>query len=40
MLLDYSKDLGYITEQEHNELMNDYEEVSKMLVKMIRDWKK
>ena len=40
VLLDYSKDLGYMTEEEHNELMKEYEEVSKMLVKMIKDWKK
>ena len=40
VLLDYSKDLKYITDEEHNELMKDYEEVSKMLVKMIKEWKK
>jgi four helix bundle protein len=40
VLLDYSRDLGYMTEEEHNALMKDYEEISKMLVKMIKDWKK
>ncbi len=40
VLLDYSKDLEYISREEYNELMNDYEEISKMLVKMIKDWKK
>ena len=29
-----------MTEAEHNELMKDYEEMSKMLVKMIKEWKK
>ena len=39
-MLDYSKDLGYINKDEYDKLMKDYEEISKMLVKMIKEWKK
>ena len=40
VLLDYSKDLGYINKDEYDKLMKDYEEISKKLVKMIKEWKK
>jgi four helix bundle protein len=40
VLLDYSKDLAYMTDMEYSELMKEYEEISKMLVKMIKEWKK
>jgi four helix bundle protein len=33
--LDYSRDTKYITELKHSELMNEYDEVRKMLISMI-----
>jgi len=35
--LDYSKDLKYISLETHQRLMNEYEEVRKMLISMIRN---
>ena len=37
--LDFCKDLGYIKEEEHKKLERDYNEISKMLVKILKDWK-
>ena len=36
--LDYCKDLGYISEEEHTEYKSRYAEIGKMLTKMLRDW--
>ena len=37
--IDYLKDLEYITEERHNELEQEYIEIGKMLVAMIKKWK-
>jgi four helix bundle protein len=35
--LDYSKDCNYITSEKHQELMNGYDEVRKMLISIINN---
>jgi len=37
--LDYCKDLGYIDEEQHRRLTNEYIVIGKMLTKMIQTWR-
>ena len=36
VLIDFSKDLGYITEEEHRKASREYEEIGKMLNKFVQ----
>ena len=36
VLLDYSKDLGYITEEKHEKASKEYDEIGKMLTALIK----
>jgi len=38
--LDYCKDLGYIDQDKHVELVNTYSEITKMIISMRKEWKK
>jgi four helix bundle protein len=38
--LEFCKDLGYMAEDEYKRVIGTYNEVSKMLVKILKDWKK
>ena len=35
--LDYSRDCGYITDEEHQRIISEYDEVRKMLISMINN---
>ena len=38
VLLDYCKDLGYMSEAEHSDFESGYQEIGKMLTSMIKRW--
>ena len=38
--LDYCKDLGYITQDDYEAMSQKYDEIGRMLSKMLKDWKK
>ena len=39
VLLKISRDLGYIEEEEHNNLEEEYEKLSKMIYRLMQSWK-